>query len=170
MSPIVGGLFVFVMRVLDMSLDTLRLLFMMRGRKLLSGLIGATQAAVFILAVSQVLKGDLNVWSIIGYAGGFGVGVVLGMMAEERLALGYTMFRIYTAVDRGAAVAEALRGAGHAATEFSAHGKDGDVTVITCAVARKDAPTVRQLIDTADPKAFVTAEDVRPMQRGYFRH
>jgi uncharacterized protein YebE (UPF0316 family) len=169
MSPLLAGLFVFAMRVIDMSLDTLRMLFMMRGRKLLSGVIGATQAAVFILAVSKVLSGPLNFWTILGYASGFGAGVILGMVAEERLAMGYGMFRIYSPA-RGAAIAKALRDSGHAATEFAAQGKDGTVTVVNCAVARKEIPTVKAIIDGADPHAFVTVDEVRPLQHGYFRH
>src|SRR5512138_3250653 len=96
LDAILAGLFVFAMRVIDMSLDTLRMLFVMRGRKLLAGIIGATQAAVFILAVSTVLRGPLNVWTVLGYAGGFGTGVILGILVEERLAIGYGMFRIYS--------------------------------------------------------------------------
>ncbi len=169
MDPILAGLFVFAMRVTDMALDTLRLLFMMRGRKLLAGLIGATQAAVFILAVSAVLRGPLNFWTVVGYSAGFGAGVILGMVAEERLAIGYGMFRVYSPA-RGAAIAKALREAGHAATEFTAQGREGTVSVINCAVARKDIPAVRALIDQADPNAFVTVDEVRPLQHGYFRH
>jgi uncharacterized protein YebE (UPF0316 family) len=169
MHPVLAGLFVFAMRVADMSLDTLRLLFMMRGRKVLAGLIGATQAAVFILAVSAVLKGPLNFWTVLGYAGGFGGGVMLGMVAEERLAIGFGMFRIYSPA-RGAAIAKALREAGHAATEFTAQGKDGMVTVVNCAVARKQIPAVRAIIDQVDPNAFITVDEVRPLQHGYFRH
>lgn len=164
-----GGLFVFAMRVTDMSLDTLRLLFMMRGRKLYAGLIGAIQAAVFILAVSAVLRGPLNVWTVTGYALGFGTGVILGMLAEERLAIGYGIFRVYSPA-RGMAVAKALRAAGHAATEFTAQGKDGTVTVVNCIVARKDITRVRALIDQIDPSAFVTLDEARPLQHGYFRH
>ncbi len=96
MTPIVAGLMIFGLRVTDMSLDTLRMLFIMRGRKLLAGLIGATQAAVFILAVSAVLSGPLNPYTVIGYAAGFGAGVMLGMVVEEKLALGYTILRVYS--------------------------------------------------------------------------
>jgi uncharacterized protein YebE (UPF0316 family) len=169
MTPILAGLFVFAMRVIDMSLDTLRMLFVMRGRKWIAGLIGAIQAAVFILAVSAVLTGPLNFWTVVGYAGGFGAGVVLGMVAEERLALGYGMFRIYSPA-RGAAIAQALREAGHAATEFMAQGKSGTVTVVNCAVARKEVTAVRDLINNVDPNAFITVDEVRPLQRGHFRH
>ncbi len=65
---ILAGVFVFFMRLTDMSLDTIRLLFTIRGRKWLSGLIGAAQATVFILAVSKVLSGPLNPFTVIGYA------------------------------------------------------------------------------------------------------
>ena len=112
MESILAGLFVFAMRVADMSLDTLRLLFMMRGRKALAGLIGAAQAAVFILAVSQVLKGELNFWTVLGYAAGFGAGVVLGMLAEERLAIGAQAVRRAAesaAGDRAGSAREAVR-------------------------------------------------------------
>ncbi|MCC6191587.1 MAG: DUF2179 domain-containing protein [Anaerolineales bacterium] len=169
MSPIIAGLFIFSMRVIDMSLDTVRLLFVMRGRRLLAGLIGALQAAVFIVAVSTALRGPLNAWTVLGYASGYGLGVILGMVAEERLAIGFAMFRIYSPA-RGAALAAVLRAAGHAATEFTAQGKDGTVTVINAAVPRKEIPTVRALIDSVDEHAFVTVDEVRPLRRGYFRH
>ncbi|MBN1310222.1 MAG: DUF2179 domain-containing protein [Anaerolineae bacterium] len=168
MSPVLAGLLVFLMRVSDMSLDTLRLLFVMRGRKLLSALIGATQAAVFILAVSTVLSNELNLWTVLGYAGGFGTGVAVGMIAEEKLALGYAMFHIYSK-ERGKVIALALRNAGHAATLFAAQGKCGDVSVVHCAVSRRKAPAVRTLVERADPEAFITLEEVRPLRRGYFR-
>lgn len=169
MTPIVAGLFVFFMRVIDMSLDTLRLLFVMRGWKYQAGALGAVQATVFILAVSAVLQGPLNLWTVIGYAAGFGTGVVIGMFAEERLALGYIMFRIYSPM-HGPAIAQRLRETGFAVTEYAAQGRNGTVTVINSAVARRHRQTVQVLVEQIDPEAFITADDVRPLQRGYFRH
>ena len=168
MEPILAGLLVFCMRVTDMSLDTLRMLFMMRGRKALAALIGATEAAVFILAVSQVLRGPLNFWTVLGYATGFGTGVLVGMVAEERLALGYSMLRIYSTA-HSADITRALRGAGHAVTEFRGQGKDGNIALLTCAVSRKDVDRVRVTIIGLDPTAFITVEEVKPLHRGYFR-
>ena len=168
-AAILGGVLIFLMRVCDMSLDTLRMLFVIRGRRLLAGGIGVVQAAVFILAVSAVLKGPLNVWNVLGYSCGFAVGVMLGMYVEERLAIGYDMFRIYSPL-HGAAIAQALRTAGHAATEFQAGGKDGMLTVVNCAVQRKVGSAVRAIIAGVDPHAFITVDEVRPLQHGYFRH
>ncbi len=165
---ILAGLLVFALRVTDMSLDTLRLLFMMRGRKLLAAGIGATQAGVFIIAVAGVLTRPLNVFTVAGYALGFGTGILLGMLVEERLAIGYMMFRVYSP-DQGKQIAEALRAAGHAVTEFFAQGRQGEMTVVTCAVMRKHANAVRQIILQVDRDAFITMDEVRPLQSGYFR-
>ncbi len=169
MTPIAAGLFVFCMRVIDMSLDTLRLLFVMRGRRLQAGLLGAVQATVFILAVSAVLQGPLNLWTVVGYAAGFGTGVIIGMIAEERLALGYIMFRIYSAA-HGQEIAQTLRSAGFAVTEFAGQGRDGALTVINSAVARRHRQAVRAIVEQIDPSAFIAIDDVHPLQRGYFRH
>jgi uncharacterized protein YebE (UPF0316 family) len=126
-------------------------------------------ALVFILAVSAVLKGPLTVGNVLGYSLGFGAGVMLGIYFEERLAIGHSMFRIYSPA-YGHAIAEALRTAGHAATEFPAIGRDGTLIVVNCAVSRRNASAVRAVIEGVDPGAFVTVDEVRPTQRGYFRH
>ena len=166
---ILAGLFVFLMRLTDMSLDTTRLLLIVRGRRLYAGLIGAVQATVFILAVSVVLSGPLNLWKVVGYAGGFGCGVMLGMIIEDRLAIGYAMLRVYSPT-AGEAIAEALRAAGHAVTEFAAQGHAGKITVVNSIVLRRQVQAVRAIIDTVDPNAFITIDEARPLQRGYFRH
>jgi uncharacterized protein YebE (UPF0316 family) len=168
MELVLAGLLIFVLRVSDMSLDTLRLLFVMRGRKLTAGIIGTLQAAVFIVAVAGVLTRPLNLFTIAGYALGFGVGIVLGMVVEERLAIGYLMFRVYSP-EHGRRIADGLRAAGHAVTEFSAQGREGEMTVLNSAVKRKDSSEVRKVILKIDPDAFITVDEVRPLQRGYFR-
>ncbi len=166
---VLAGLFVFCMRVTDMSLDTVRLLFTVRGRKLVAGAIGVVQAGVFILAVSRVLSGPLNPYTVAGYALGFGTGVMLGIVFEERLAVGYAMLRIYSNAN-GMQIAEQLRASGHAATEILARGREGNITVVNCVVARRNVTAVRAVVDALDANAFVTIDDARPLQHGYFRH
>jgi uncharacterized protein YebE (UPF0316 family) len=169
MTPLMAGLFVFAMRVTDMSLDTLRLLFVIRGRKFLAGGIGVIQATVFILAVSTVLKGPLDPLTVAGYALGFGIGIVIGIIVEQRLALGHVMLRVYSP-SSGAAVAEALRAANFAVTEFTAHGRDGEITVVNSAIARRDTTRAQAIAKQIDPGAFITVDEIQPLQRGYFRH
>jgi uncharacterized protein YebE (UPF0316 family) len=106
---------------------------------------------------------------VAGYALGFAAGVLVGMMAEERLAIGYSYLRVYSP-GSGKAIADALRESGHAVTEFTARGKDGLLTVVNCVIARRDAARARAIIEKIDPNAFITIDEARALQRGYFRH
>jgi uncharacterized protein YebE (UPF0316 family) len=169
MTPALGGLMIFFLRVTDMSLDTLRMLFTVRGRKLVAGAIGVVQATVFVVAVSAVLAGPLTVWNVLGYSLGFGAGVVLGIWVEERMAVGYSLFRIYSPTF-GPQIAQALRAGGYGATEFPAVGRDGCLTLVHSAVARKDTAAVHKLVSEIDRTAFVTVDEVHPLQHGHFRH
>ena len=91
---------IFGLRVLDMTLDTLRVLFVMRGRKKIAWVLGFFQSAIFVIAISTVLSNLDNPLNIIGYAAGFATGNVVGMVIEERLAIGHTMINIISSAPR----------------------------------------------------------------------
>jgi uncharacterized protein YebE (UPF0316 family) len=159
---------IFILRVGDMSLDTLRVLYVMRGKKGFAWILGFCQAMIFITAISAVLSNLDNPMNILAYAAGFATGNVLGMTIEERLAQGHVHMRIISS-RRGSAIAESLRAEGYAATEISARGKDGMVAVINSSVKRKNVNRVRDLIESIDENAFITAEEIRPIRRGFWR-
>jgi len=161
-------LIIFCLRVGDMSLDTLRVLFVVRGRKATAWMLGFFQSALWVVAITSVLSNLGNLWNLIGYAGGFATGNVVGMVIEEWLAVGHGHLRIISS-RRGTAIAEAIRSAGYAATELSGRGKDGMVSVINCSVRRRDIDRVREQVKHIDPEAFLTVEEVRPLQRGFWR-
>lgn len=159
---------IFVLRVLDMSLDTLRVLVVMRGRRAAAWVLGFFQALIFVLAISSVLNDLDNPLNILGYAAGFATGNVIGMLIEERLAIGHTQLSIVSS-SLGAAIAERLRQEGYAITEIPARGRDGMVTLLSCSVLRKNVDRVQKMINDVDATAFVTSEDVRPIRRGFWR-
>jgi uncharacterized protein YebE (UPF0316 family) len=159
---------IFALRVTDMSLDTLRVLFVIRGRKAISWTLGFFQSALWVVAITSVLQNLGNLWNVIGYASGFATGNVLGMVIEERLAVGHSDVRIISP-GRGSAIANALRQAGYAATELSGRGKDGTVAIINCSVLRRDIGRLQKVIAEIDQEAFITVEEVRPLHRGYWR-
>ena len=167
MQPWLMAVVIFFLRVADMSLDTLRVLVVMRGRKSVAWILGFFQAAIFVLAITSVLKDLDNLLNVFGYAAGFATGVVLGMWIEGRLAIGYTHLRVISP-RRGAALAEQLRQAGYAVTEVSGQGKDGMVSLLNCSVLRRKAPGAINLVEQIDPEAFVTAEAVRAVRRGFW--
>jgi uncharacterized protein YebE (UPF0316 family) len=161
-------LVIFGLRVCDMSLDTLRVLFVVRGQKPLAWLLGFFQSAIWVLAITSVLSNLDNLWNIVAYAGGFATGNVVGMTIEERLAIGHSNLQIISS-RRGSAIADAIRTAGYAATEMAARGRDGTVSVISCSMRRRDVVRVRKKVESIDPEAFITVEDIRPIHRGFWR-
>jgi uncharacterized protein YebE (UPF0316 family) len=161
------ALMIFGLRVTDMSLDTLRMLFVMRGRKGIAWTLGFFEAGIYIVAITRVLSNLNNPLTILGYAAGFATGNVVGILIEERLAIGHIQMSIVSSA-RGAALAEALREAGFAVTEVSARGKDGMVHMLNASVLRKDVPNVERVVHEVDTEAFVTSADVRPVRHGFW--
>ena len=159
---------IFLIRVGDMSLDTLRVLLVMRGRRLPAWVTGFAQSALWVIAVTSVLSNLDNLWNIVGYAAGFATGGVVGMVIDDRLAIGHGNIRIISP-DRGSAVAEAIRAAGYGVTELAGRGKDGMVTILTSSVRRRDIDRLRREVLQIDPESFVTVEEVRPLHRGFWR-
>jgi len=167
-SALFSALIIFTLRMADVSLSTLRLLMIVHDRKALAWVLSFIKSFLFLIVLQIVLK-DLDDWSkILAYATGFATGLVVGMWIEEKIAVGYTHLRI-TSPRRGAELAKRLRVEGYAVTEIAAQGKDGMVTLLNCNVLRKKAPEVEEIIINSDPEAFVTAEAVRSVQRGFWR-
>jgi len=162
------ALLIFILRVADMSLDTIRVLFVVRGKKLLVWILGFLQSLIFVIAFSSVLSELHNVMNIIGYATGFATGNIVGMLIENRLAIGHVLVNIISS-NRGAYIAEQLRASGYAVTEIAGRGKNGTVFELHANVLRKDVSNVETIVLESDPQAFVTAEDVRPVRRGFWR-
>jgi uncharacterized protein YebE (UPF0316 family) len=159
---------IFVLRVIDMTLDTLRMLFVMRGRKGIAWSLGFVQSAIFVIAITSVLSNLDNPLNIFGYAAGFATGNVIGMLIEEKLAVGFTHVQIISS-GRGVVLAQGLRDSGFAVTEIPARGKNGMVSLLNLSVRRKQVFAVEKIVNDFDEGAFMTVEEVRPMRRGFWR-
>lgn len=167
-NPWIGALIIFSFRVLNIALDTLRMIFTLRGMKIWSWVVGFTVSLIYVLLLTSVLSNLNNPLYIIAYAAGFATGGVVGMWIEERLAIGFTNIQIISP-RRGAEIAQKLREGGYAVTEIPARGKDGMVSMLSLSVRRKQMLSVEKIINECDDAAFVTSEDVHPVHRGYFR-
>ena len=167
-SPWAAALLIFCLRITDMSLDTMRVLFVVRGQRKVVWFLGFLQSSVFVLAITQVLSNLSNPLVVLGYAGGFATGNVVGMTIENRLAVGHVQLQIISKA-RGTALATSLRNAGFGVTEITARGKDGAVRLLSTNVLRKDLMRARGIVNETDSEAFITSEDVRPVWRGFWR-
>ena len=166
-NPWLFAFLIFAVRVLNMAVDTIRMLTVMRGMRTVTFILGVVQTALFVIALGSVINDLNNPLNIIAYSVGFATGNVIGMMIEKRLAFGYINMTIISSV-RGQELADKLRSDGHAVTEIPARGKDGSVEVLECSVQRKYAADVQKLALDIDPGAFITTRDIQRVWKGYW--
>jgi len=168
LNPWVFALVIFGLRVLNIGLDTVRMLTLVRGMRGLTWVLGFLQTIVFILALGSVINDLDNPLNIIAYSTGYATGNVIGMMIEQRLAFGYVNVTIISS-KRGKEIAERLRSDGHAVTEIHARGKDGTVEILECSAQRKFAQNVQETVRKIDETAFITSRDIQRVRRGFWR-
>ncbi|MBN2146715.1 MAG: hypothetical protein JW726_04970 [Anaerolineales bacterium] len=164
-----SALMIFAMRVVDISLYTMRIMMVMRGRKGLAWLFAFCQSVVYVTAIRAVLSNLDNWMNVVGYAAGFATGNVIGIMIESKLAMGHIHLRIISS-GCGDEITETLRQNGFAVTETAGHGRNGTVSLLYMDVLRRDVELVTKITEQCDAKAFIMAQNVRPLQRGFWHH
>jgi uncharacterized protein YebE (UPF0316 family) len=166
-SLIILPLAIFFARIIDVSVGTLRIIFLTRGLKYLAGLLGFFESLIWILAITQVMK-NLNDWvAYLAFAGGFAAGNIVGIWLEERIAMGNLIVRVITRMEADELVIK-LRSRGFGATAIDAEGEAGPVKAIFIIIKRKMLTEVLALIRQYNPKAFYTIEDVRFVSTPHF--
>lgn len=162
-SYIILPILIFLARLTDVSLSTLRIVLVTMGKRNIAPLIGFVEAFIWLLAIGQIMQNLTNIMSYLAYAGGFAMGTFLGMWIEQRLALGMVMVRIITGKEANDLV-EKLKDTHYRFTHIQAEGKYGDVGVVFSIVKRKNLPKFLHLINTHNPNAFYTIENIRHVQ------
>ncbi len=165
---VAGMLFIFCLRIIDVSMGTIRTIMVVRGMRKWAVLIGFVEVTVWVVAISQVMSNLDNVWNILAYSGGFAAGTFVGMHLENKMALGSVSIDVVSQ-KKGAEIVAQVHQAGYGATKLSAEGYSGPVSMISVVVPRKQKLAVLALISEIDPTAFVTVEDIRRVERGYVR-
>ena len=160
-------LMVFGARVLDVSLGTLRIIFIARGRRRIAPLLGFFEVLIWIVVVSQVMQNLHSPLAFIAYAAGFATGNYVGMWIEDKLAIGTLVVRVIVPQEASQLMVQ-LAAAGYGVTSIDAHGTTGEVTLVYTVVKRKDLPEVMTIIQNTYPKAFTSVEEVRTTHEGIF--
>jgi uncharacterized protein YebE (UPF0316 family) len=161
---------IFLATLVIYSLLAVRLMAMVRGKQAISAVIAFVESAIFILIFQQVVT-DLNQLPILAaYCFGVAIGNDLGMEIEARLIVTYMRVNI-VAIDPENAlhIATALRGAGFGVTTLKEQGRDGQVNLVSSIVRRTEHAKIIRLVQSITPDAFVTAEELQSVQRGWFQ-
>jgi len=153
-------LLIFFSRICDVSLSTMRQIFVVSGKRKLAPLLGIFESLLWLLAISTIMKNLDNLACYVGYASGFATGIFVGMTIEERLALGRVMVRVITRREVPELI-EKLRESKFGFTFVEGEGKRENVKLIFSVINRQDLPELLAIISSYNPNAFYTVETVR---------
>lgn len=159
-------LLIFFARILDVSIGTLRIIFVSKGFKYWSAILGFAESLIWILAISKVMQ-NLGDWqTYVSFALGFAAGNFVGVFIEERIAIGNLLIRIITRKEADDLV-KALWASGYGITSVDAQGETGPVKLIFSVVKRKKLTEILETIKRYNPNAFYTIEDMRYVNSSY---
>jgi uncharacterized protein YebE (UPF0316 family) len=160
-------LLIFAARFLDVTLMTLRIIFISRGKKTIAPLLGFVEVFIWIAVVTQIVRGANNLAAYLAYAAGFALGNYVGIYIEDKLAIGTLVVRVIVQ-NQAEALMVALHEAGFGVTGVDAQGSTGPVKLIYSVVKRRDLPRALEIIHAVAPNAFSTVEEVRSVEQGIF--
>lgn len=160
-TPALLALVIFLARILDVSIGTVRTILVIRGRRIWAAVLGFFEVLVWLMAAGQVIQ-NLDEWYLIfAYAGGFATGNIIGIMIESRLAIGSELVRAVSE-NRRVNLADSLRERGYSVTELPGEGDDGKpIEVLLLVAARRKIPQLLETISEIDPDAFWTTSDIK---------
>lgn len=158
---------VFFARICDVTLGTIRIIFISRGLRKYAPFLGFFEVLIWIVVIGQLVQHLTSVTAYIGYAAGFATGNFVGMWLEDRLALGTYLLRVMISGESQSLVS-AVHDAGFGVTQMDATGSQGPVKMIYIIVKRKDVDKVMTIIHQQAPHAFITAEEIRSAEKGIF--
>ena len=168
-SYFIMPLLIFLARICDQSIGVMRIIFVSKGKKNIAPILGFFEVLIWIVAISKIMENLDNYINYIAYAAGFATGNFVGMIIEEKMAMGIQMIRVF-ANERGQELVQSLNSHGYGSTFVEAHGAREKVHLIYTIVHRNELQNVIGLINDFNPKAFYTIEDVKAANEGIFTH
>ncbi|MFH1004081.1 MAG: DUF2179 domain-containing protein [Bacteroidota bacterium] len=164
---IILPLIIFSSRIFDVTLGTIRHIFIVRGLKKLAPVLGFFEVLVWIIVISQLMQNLNNVVCYFAWAGGFAFGTYIGLIIENRIAIGMQIIRVFTNENCAELILH-LNQTNYGATIIDARGTRGPIKIVITIVKRKDIYEVSKIIRQHHPDAFYTIEDIRHVSKEVF--
>lgn len=161
---------IFIAGLAYVSIGTLRIIFVSRGGRLISPVLGFFEVSIWLVAISQIMTNVSNIAAYVAYAAGFAVGNYVGIIIEEKMAIGNLVVRIILTTNTDV-LKNSLAAAGFGVTSIDGHGVHEQVKIIYSVIRRKDIVRVVDIINESHSNAFYSIEDARSVVKGVFpRH
>jgi len=164
---IVLPLIIFFARICDVSLGTMRVIFVSKGKKNIAPILGFFELLIWITVISEVFKNADSIVCYLAYAGGYAAGNFIGLNIEERLAIGSQLIKVFSAKDV-TSLQKSLNEAGFGVTVVEGDGSTGKVKILYTVINRKTFGRVEKILKEFDPLIFYVIEDVRLAKSGIF--
>ncbi len=158
---------IFLARICDVSIGTMRIIFVSKGNRKVAPVLGFFEVLIWIIAISKIMQNLDNYVNYIAYAAGFATGNFVGMIIEERLAMGIQMVRVFVG-ENGMELVRSLNANGFGATTIEAHGAKEKIDIVYSIVHRNELKEVLNIITAFNPRAFFTIEDIKSAKEGIF--
>jgi uncharacterized protein YebE (UPF0316 family) len=167
-DAILLALAIFVLRIINNAVGTLRVVFITRQMRLVAAIMAFIEAWVFAVVISSVVKDLSNGLNLMAYCGGFAVGNYVAMWIEGRFL---TSYMIVTVIARKNAdeLADILRTQGFGVTTSRGEGRDGEVAMLRCVTTHHTIPKLIATVQEKVPDAFVNVSEARTVQKGWIR-
>jgi len=162
------GLLIFIARITDVSMGTMRMLMLVKGRRFPAAAIGFFEVIIYVNALARVVNALDNWVYMLIYALGFAAGNYLGIYLEERMALGYAGVQIIVQSESDSLVSF-LRENGFGVTVTEGWGREGPKDILTVIVPRRQMDKLMQLVNSHDSKSFTIVMDARKTMGGYYQ-
>jgi len=160
-------LVIFFARICDVSLGTLRIVFVSKGKKNIAPILGFFEVFIWVVVISEIFRNVGSMVDCIAYAGGYAAGNYVGMLIEERLAIGTQLIKVFSAKDI-TVLQKCLNEEGFGTTVVDGEGSEGKVKILYTVIDRKTADQAKKILIDFDPLIFYVVEDVRLAKSGIF--
>lgn len=146
-------------RITDVSLDTIRTVSIVQGRRNFAAVLGFFEAVIYICAIGKVLSNLNQPLYALAYGLGFAMGTYLGIVIEQRLAFGKQL--VFLLTPKGPKLAEVLRVGDYKVAEIKGHTHQGDLTIICVEIFRREAQKLIRLASAVDEHCVFLVNDIR---------
>lgn len=160
-------LMIFMARIADVTLGTMRIVMISKGHKKWAPILGFIEMLIWLLAMTKIFENLDNWICYFAFAGGFAAGNYVGLRIEEKLAVGIVKIQIITRKSADKLI-ENLKEAGYGITHHEAKGSNDFVSIIYSIIKRTQIQRVEEIVQSTNPNAFYSIEDVKTVSRGVY--
>lgn len=168
MDIFLQALFIFVARITDVSIGTIKTILLVRGQRKIASILGFFEIMIYLIVLGKVIGNIDKPMLILAYCLGYASGIIIGSKIEERLSIG-RLFAQVIVKEISEELVESLRGEGFGVTIFKGEGKEGASYMLNIILERRQVSKLYEIVDECDCCAFITIMDVRSSLGGYFQ-